>query len=238
MASALQEREIAASEKTASIGSYELVGRIEEMPGAADRATLVAVWVLRDPSGQRLGERSERVEATAADWQKGSNDAVARLAAASATQLVPLLQDNSPTETEADFGGRTRLRIDGVTGAPGDGGESLANAISGFLKRQDLVIVTDPQADADLILDADVAVAQSKAGKQHVKIIWRLRRKDGTEIGTVAQENDVPNGLLDGPWGDVAYSVAVSAQDGILELVARGAPQPGSTLSSPGRSGG
>jgi hypothetical protein len=31
---------------------------------------------------------------------------------------------------------------------------------------------------------------------------------------------------LDGAWGDVAYMVAVSAQDGIMELVARGAPQP------------
>ena len=52
-----------------------------------------------------------------------------------------------------------------------------------------------------------------------------MRRKDGGEIGTVGQENDVPAGLLDGAWGDVAYMVAVSAQDGIMELVVRGAPQ-------------
>jgi hypothetical protein len=224
MASALQEREIAASDKTASIGSYELVGRIQETPASAGKAALVAVWELRDPSGQRLGERSERVEAPAADWQQGSNDAVARLAAASATQLVALLRDDAPTE--ADIGGRTRLQIRGVTGAPGDGGESLAKAITELLKKQDLVIVTDLQADPDLILDADVAITQPRAGKQHVKIVWHLRRKDGTEIGTVGQENDVPTGLLDGPWGDVAYMVAVSAQDGIMELVSRGAPQP------------
>src|SRR5271165_1706672 len=42
MASALQEREIAASDKTASIGSYELVGKIEEMPPSGDKAALVA----------------------------------------------------------------------------------------------------------------------------------------------------------------------------------------------------
>ena len=57
-----------------------------------------------------------------------------------------------------------------------------------------------------------------------------MRRKDGGEIGTVGQENEIPAGLLDGPWGDVAYMVAVSAQDGIMELVARGA------LSATGRS--
>ena len=222
MASALQQREIAASDKTASIGSYELVGRIEEMPPSGDHAALVAVWELRDASGQSVGERTERLEAGARDWEEGSDEAVARVAAASAEQLAALLQDDPPTEAEA--GGHTRLLISSVEGAPGDGGELLPRAITEILKRQDVAIVTDPQAKADLVLDADVVVAKPKAGKQNVKIVWRVRRKDGSEIGTVGQENDVPAGLLDGPWGDVAYMVAVSAQDGIMQLVARGAP--------------
>jgi hypothetical protein len=69
MASALQQREIAASAKTASIGSYELVGRIEEMPPSGDKAVLVADWQLRDPSGESLGERTERLEAPVRDWE-------------------------------------------------------------------------------------------------------------------------------------------------------------------------
>jgi hypothetical protein len=224
MASALQQREIAASDKTASIGSYELVGRIEEMPPFGDKAALVAVWELHDPSGQSLGERTERLEAAAHDWEEGSDDAVAHLAAASAERLAALLQDDAPAEAEA--GGKTRLLITGVEGAPGDGGESLPKAIAEILKRQDVAIVTDPEAKADLVLAADVVVAKPKAGKQNVKIVWRVRNKDGGEIGTVGQENDVPAGLLDGAWGDVAYMVAVSAQDGIMQLVARGAPPP------------
>ena len=224
MASALQQREIAASDKTASIGSYELVGRIQEMPPSGGKAVLVALWELREPSGQRLGERVERLEASAGDWQQGNDDAVGRLATASAAQLAALLQDDAPTE--AEIGGRTRLLIRGVGGAPGDGGESLAKAITEILKKQDLAIITDPQAKADLVLEADVTVAKPKAGKQNVKIVWHVRRKDGGEIGTVGQENEVPTGLLDGAWGDVAYMVAVSAQDGIMELIARGAPQP------------
>ncbi len=224
IASALQEREVAASDKTASIGSYELVGRIQEMAPSNGKAALVALWELRDASGQRLGERAERIEAPATAWQEGKDDAVARLAAASAAQLVTLLQDDAPTE--AEIGGRTRLLIGGVAGAPGDGGESLAKAITELLKKQDLAIITDPQAKTDLVLDAEVTIAKAKAGKQNVKIVWRVRRADGSEIGTVGQENDVPAGLLDGAWGDVAYMVAVSAQPGIIELVARGAPQP------------
>jgi hypothetical protein len=224
MASALQEREIAASDKTASIGSYELVGRIQEMAPSQGKAALVVLWELRDPSGRRIGERAERADAAADDWDAGSDDAVARLASASAAQVAALLQDEAPSE--AEVGGRTRLAIGAITGAPGDGDRALVTSITEILKKQDLAIVSDPQAKADLVLDADIAVAKPKGGKQNVKIVWHVRRKDGGEIGTVGQENDVPAGLLDGAWGDVAYMVAVSAQDGIMELVARGAPQP------------
>jgi hypothetical protein len=224
MASALQEREIAASDKTASIGSYELLGRIQEMAPSQGKAALVVLWELRDPSGQRIGERAERADAAADDWDAGSEDAVARLAAASAAQVAALLQDEAPSE--AEIGGRTRLAIGAITGAPGDGDRALVTSITEILKKQDLAIVSDPQAKADLVLDADIAVAKPKGGKQNVKIVWHVRREDGAEIGTVGQENDVPAGLLDGAWGDVAYMVAVSAQEGIMQLVARGAPQP------------
>jgi hypothetical protein len=221
MARALQQLEIPASDKAASIGSYELVGKIATTPASAGKTALVAVWDLHEPSGLSLGERTERFEAPMRDWEEGAQDAVARLAAASALRLAAMLQDEAPTEAET--GGQTRLLISGVDGAPGDGTDSLSRAISEVLRRQDIAIVTDPEAKADLVLRATVVVARAKAGKQNVKIVWYVRRKDGGEIGTVDQENDVPAGLLDGPWGDVAYMVAVSAQDGIVQLVARGA---------------
>jgi hypothetical protein len=222
MASALQQLEIPASDKAASIGSYELIGKIATTPASAGKSELVAIWDLREPSGQSLGERTERLEAPMSDWEEGAQDAVTRLAAASAARLAAMLQDEAPAEAET--GGKTRLLISGVDGAPGDGTDSLPRAITEVLRRQDIAIVTDPEAKADLVLRATVVVAKPKAGKQNVKIVWYVRRKDGGEIGTVDQENDVPAGLLDGPWGDVAYMVAVSAQDGIVQLVARGAP--------------
>jgi hypothetical protein len=224
MASALQQHEIPASDKTASIASYELIGRITETPVFGNKTALVAVWELRDPSGKSLGEHTERIEAPVRDWQEGKEDAVALLAAASAVGLAALLQDEPPAE--AGTGGQPRLFIGGVEGAPGDGTQALAKAITAVLKRQDIAIVSDPQAKADLVLNAAVVVAKPKAGKQNVQIVWHVRRKDGGEIGSVGQENDVPAGLLDGAWGDIAYMVAVSAQDGIMQLVARGAPPP------------
>jgi hypothetical protein len=220
MAAALQNKEIAASDRNTGLNSYELTGRIQAMTPSGDTAALGVLWVLRGPSGRLLGERANRVEAKAGDWDAGNKDAVARLAAAGADQLAGLLLDKAPIE--AAVGGRTRLFIRGVAGAPGDGAEALEKAITVLLRRQDVAIVTDPQHGADLVLAADVTVGAPRGGQQHVQIVWHVRREDGAEIGTVAQENDVPAGLLDGPWGDVAYTVAVAAQDGIMALVARG----------------
>ncbi|MGA8380907.1 MAG: hypothetical protein WB710_07240 [Stellaceae bacterium] len=224
MAKALLKRDIIASDRTASIASYQLDGRIEGMPPAGGKAAVVALWELRDPSGKLVGERAERVEAGAGDWQQGQDDAVSRLAAASAEQIAAMLLSKAPVEAAADQG-RTRLLISGVAGAPGDGGKALVGAIGMLLKEQDVAIVSGTPAKADLVLDADVVVGKPDAGKQHVKIVWHVRRKDGSEIGTVAQENDVPAGLLDGSWGDVAYTVAAAAQSGIMEIIARGARQ-------------
>ncbi|HEY3912133.1 MAG TPA: hypothetical protein VGM07_19925 [Stellaceae bacterium] len=225
MALALQQRDIAASDRTASIASYQLDGRVQAMPPSGGKAAVVVLWNLRDPSGKWLGERAERIEAGAQDWRQGSQDAVAHLAAAGADQIAAMLEGKAPAV--AKEGGRTRLLIRGVDGAPGDGGAALDRAITELLKRQDVAIVSGPPAQADLLLYADVAVGKPIAGMQHVKIVWHVRRTNGSEIGTVAQENDVPAGLLDGSWGDVAYTVAVAAQSGIMALVDRGSPPPG-----------
>ena len=234
VAEALQKREIPASDRTMSIASYQLDGRLQAMPPAGDKAAIVVLWNLRDPSGKSLGTRAERIEASAGDWQAGKNEAVARLAEASAEQIAAMLQDKAPVEAaaQAKDSSETRLLIGGVEGAPGDGGTSLASAITTLLQKQDLAIVSDPQGKADLLLDAAVTVGKPTAGAQHVKIVWRVRRKNGGEIGTVAQENDVPAGLLNGAWGDVAYTVALAAQDGIMQLIARGAPQVAGTGSA------
>ncbi len=36
----------------------------------------------------------------------------------------------------------------------------------------------------------------------------------------------MPGGILDGAWGDLAYSVAIAAGDGLMQLVAHGASEP------------
>ena len=96
-------------------------------------------------------------------------------------------------------------------------------AVTSFLRQQDLTIV-EPGGKADFYIDGEVSIAPAGPGKQHVKIVWRVRNASGAEIGTVGQENDVPRGPLSGPWGDVAYVVALAAGEGLVQVLARAAP--------------
>lgn len=221
VAAALQDHDIAASDRAIGIASYRLAGRLQAMPPAGDKAAVVVLWELRDAAGKSLGSRAERIEASVQDWQRGDNEAVRRLAEMSAEQIAAMLQGKAPVEA-ADFGQNPR-RDRRRRGASGDGGAALSTAIATLLKKQDLAVLTKPGAAADVRLDATVAIGKPQAGKQHVKIVWVVRRKDGSEIGNVSQENDVPAGLLDGPWGDIAYTIALAAQDGVMQLIDRGA---------------
>jgi hypothetical protein len=221
IAKALRHQQIAASDKTAATTSDVLHGRIQQMPAQNGESAVVALWRLDNARGRFLGERAVRILGKAADWETGEKGAVTRLTAASAGQLVSLVE-GGPPPAEAKVR-QIRLSIGPIKGAPGDGADSLARAIAQVLKRPDLAIVAGPDAKPDLVLDAAVTVGRPEGGKEHIQIVWHLRRPDGKEIGTVEQQNDVPPGLLDGPWGNVAWSVAGAAQGGITQLLARAA---------------
>lgn len=227
VARALLQRDIPASDKTTSLGSYLLYGRLAQSLADHGSATVTAYWRLYNAGGKTIGERKIDVAAPVKEWEAGAGPPIERLAAASAAAIAPLIEDEMPVAAaSADKdAGRIRIAVEPLSGAPGDGDKSLAAAVRTVLQRQDLAIV-EPGQKADLTIDGKVSVAPVKPDKQHVKILWRLRRADGAEIGTVGQENDVPRGMLEGPWGDLAYSVAIAASEGLMQLVARGAPPP------------
>ena len=56
--------------------------------------------------------------------------------------------------------------------------------------------------------------------------MWVVSRRDGEELGRVAQLNEVPSGRLNRFWGDIAYAAAEEAADGVRTVVANamGAP--------------
>jgi hypothetical protein len=221
VASELLRHNVAASATTTSHTSYVLDGRIEESPPQAGQATVTVYWRLRDAAGHILDEHSNHLAAAAQEWQNGADAKVTQLAAASADVLASLVTEATPKEQPGS--GRVRVAVRKIGGAPGDGNASLANSMAAVLKHADVDIVDAANGKPDLAVDAEITV-EPKANQQHVKIVWHVSRANGGEVGTVAQENDLPHGRLDGPWGDIAYNVAIAAGTGIMQLVDRGAP--------------
>ena len=226
-AGALLKRDIPASAKSAGRSSYQLYGKIAEAGRRGGKSVVTVAWRLDDAKGQTVGEQEAKLEAKADEVHSASDAVVARLATLSADAVAPLLTDQSPVPAAASAkeDRRVQVAVRKVSGAPGDGGTSLTTAISAVLRRQNVAVV-DAAAKADLYVEGEVDVAPVKPDKQHVTIVWRVRRADGTEIGKVGLDNDVPRGLLNGAWGDIAYTVAMAASEGLLQLLARGASAP------------
>lgn len=239
VAKALREVDIPASDSTDSATSYQLGGRIEEASPGQGKAVLTVRWRLTDASGRLVGEREQHLAAPSADWRKGGDAEVNQLAASSAKALLPLLADSpspapAPAAPAAVAAARKGpvVRVGRVGGAPGDGDAALANAMVAVLRSQQLDVVTGDGQKPDLTVEGTVVVTANGAGKQHVAIVWALRRADGSQIGTVGQQNDVPKGSLDHSWGEIAYNVATAARSGILELVTRAEAVGGSSGKS------
>ena len=136
------------------------------------------------------------------------------------------------------------LAIQGVSGAPGDGNRELARAIREALRLRDFQVTDDPRQAAFRLI-GQVDMTQPNAGRQHVKITWRVTTMNGGNVGRATQENTIPAGSLDGNWGQVADMIGNAAVDGIQELFgqrpsgrgrdAAGLPPPGNLPQQPGR---
>lgn len=108
-----------------------------------------------------------------------------------------------------------------VEGAPGDGNQSLTLAIREALRARDLQVTDDPR-QAAFVLQGQVVIGPPAGGRQPAKIVWHVTTHNGGLVGKATQENAIPAGSLDGPWGQVAYLIANAAVDGIQELFGHG----------------
>ena len=111
------------------------------------------------------------------------------------------------------------LRSSSIKGSPAsDGDTALRQTIEYALKVAGVEVVQQKARDS-LLLDGMVAVSRVNEGTQHVKVTWSVKRPDGTVVGEVSQENNVPTRLLERVWGEIASSVSQNAAQGIAALV-------------------
>lgn len=216
MATALQKQDVPASTTASNRDSYRLSGRARTRQVGNGDLLVTVDWEMREASGIPLSRQSAALTLPAKVWRHGGA-ALATLASESAPFFAKSVESTVPPPVAQI---EPVVTVRKVSGAPGDGDQSLARAMADALRRSHLVLADKPGEGANFVVEAAVDVAPPVAGKQRVRIAWSLLRANGTTVGQVKQENGVPAGSLDGPWGLTAYDAANAAAPGIAALIA------------------
>jgi hypothetical protein len=197
--------------------------------------TVTPSYAIIDPRGHVQGNIAGAPVSSKA-WANGDATALKAAATNAGPQLAALLSNIDAALKESDpdslYNRPPRLAFSGITGAPGDGDDSLAKEM-----RQDIanmgVILVPQQNQADYLMHGQVRVTRINPTTQHIEIYWIIDTSDGKEAGRVAQLHDIPKGSLDTYWGDVAVVAAAEAAQGVKEVISNNIGKKGAAPSSP-----
>ncbi len=116
------------------------------------------------------------------------------------------------------------VAIGDVTGVAGNDGRALTRALEYTLQKSRIRLADTPDKATHIVVgQVTIAAPKGTAGRQvrNVDVRWTVLRADKSEVGQVRQSNDVPVGMLDRDWPEIALAVADAATDGIVDLVNR-----------------
>ena len=206
---ALQLRDVPASTQAGGRGSLLLAGRVSAV-------TRKLRWTLITPDG----ETALRFEEPLLDAAQLDETApgLAAIAARAARRIIAALETSAADDATARRG--VPVALEGVHGAPGDGGIALARAMRHSLA-QIGIAVTDDADDVSRLISGRVSVVRDDVATDDasVTIAWDVLSADGTRLGTVSQSNRVSLEHLTGAWGALAPIVARAGAPGIAQLL-------------------
>ena len=128
----------------------------------------------------------------------------------------------APVAAQSDGGNEASepLVYVSVAGAPGDGEQVLAAALSRQLAARGVKPATAFQANVYEV-QGTVRVTPTAKGKQTVTIIWVVLGPDGNQLGITRQSKDVRKGSIDNNGGGAAEAAAAAAATDIVKLIPR-----------------
>ncbi|MFN6254370.1 MAG: hypothetical protein ACK4Y5_20170 [Acetobacteraceae bacterium] len=183
---------------------------------------VVPRYALFDPDGAPQGV-AEGSPLPARDWARPNAALLADVANDAARRAADLLlraeaARKSSAPSALTSAGPPRVYLLPVRGAPGDGNESLTARMREALGDQG-ILAQDVADGAGFAADGRVNVVPVGRGMQRVEILWVISRRDGQELGRVLQMNEIPAGLLDRFWGDIAFAAAAEASGGVQRVI-------------------
>jgi hypothetical protein len=218
LAQALQAQEVPAVAGTATSAEWRLIAT------AAQRgSSVVPEFTVLDPQGKDRG-KTEGAAVPVAAWASATPDTLRQSANEAAPKVAALLTNIETTQEMADpnslFNRRAKVMVADVTGAPGDGDDSLTSQMRTRLALLGPVVQTTA-AGADFTVRGQVKAVPIAGNKQRIEIQWLIKNAAGDDLGKVVQLNEIPAGTLDHYWGDVAVVVATEASGGVNDVIKR-----------------
>lgn len=199
--------EIAASTRPVAPGAGVIAAEVEPGAGLAHFR-----WHLLGPEGVALGGLEQRVPVGA--WGRATPKTLELMAAEVVEKLSPaLLGDDGGPEAAAL---RPTVRLEPLSGAPGDGDKALAAAMRRILEGNGLQLV---EGEADFVVRGQVTLAPGRADEELLAVSWTVSGRDGAALGSAAQQGGVPKGRLSGPWGSLAADIAAGGVDGVMQIL-------------------
>ena len=218
MAKSLRDANVPAATSGGSLRTQILQGWGESRPTGGGDVKVEIVWDLFDGKGTLTGSRPMSWQVAKFRWDGGDRLLLARLARESAPGIAALVRRAPPAATTGLL-----LHIGAIAGAPGDGAQALKASLATALRRLQYRVAAAPDPAA-LVVAGTVSVAAADGGQQAVEIVWKVHRADGSELGTLTQNNTVPAGSLERRWGGLADAVADAVAGGVADLLNRAAP--------------
>jgi hypothetical protein len=226
---ALLQRGVEVAPAPESPARFKLQG-VCSASGGGQSTSVACVWDALTSAGTRahriVTEETVGGASPGDPWSVVGDDTISGIAVSVADKIAAWLPGASsggsslfalPSLPSLGSGPAATVALAGVSGAPGDGNEALARAMSTALRGQNIPVTgANPRAHR---LAATVALADAGGGEQGITIEWTLTDPQGISLGTITQRNRVPAGSLNGPWGATAETSAAAAARGVIELL-------------------
>lgn len=178
-------------------------------------------YAITGPDGKVYGHQAGAA-VDAAAWSAGDATALNNAATADAPTLTKLMtninaqiQQSNPQSLENRV---PRVFVGTVTGAPGDGDQSLPLNLTRDLSGSDLVLA-QKAAEADFTVTGVIKTAPAPQGQIQVELDWIVRDRNNRVVGQVTQIHDLNPSDIDPYWGDVAAAAATEAAQGIATVI-------------------
>lgn len=218
LAVALQATDVPAMVRTPDRNDWRLITRAEH-----DGNSVRPLFSIQNPQGKEEGTAEGEAVSLSA-WANPGQPLLHQVAVEAAPRIGAVLTSIQVAHDKADpnslYNRAAKVLIPEVTGAPGDGDQSLTQQMRARLAVLGPVVLTTATG-ADFVVQGQVKVVPIRGHKERVEIQWIVKTGKGDERGRVIQLNEIPAGTLDHYWGDVAVVVATEASNGVNDVIRR-----------------